>query len=129
MLLDTHIVVCWLINVKCLSREQTTALERAVQRTELIALSAITLLETAMLVSERKLALKVSLDEFYDSLQTNPVFRVLPLTFETTSDVPSLATLRDPADRTIVVTARVHRLQLVTSDQRIIKSRLVTVIE
>jgi PIN domain nuclease of toxin-antitoxin system len=61
MLLDTHIVVCWLINVKCLSREQTTALERAVQRTELIALSAITLLETAMLVSERKLALKVSL--------------------------------------------------------------------
>jgi PIN domain nuclease of toxin-antitoxin system len=73
--------------------------------------------------------LKVSLDEFYDSLQTSPVFRVLPLTFETTSDVPSLATLRDPADRAIVVTARVHRLQLVTSDQRIIKSRLVTVIE
>jgi len=37
--------------------------------------------------------------------------------------------LRDPADRAIVATARVHRLRLVTSDQRIIESKLVLVIE
>lgn len=36
---------------------------------------------------------------------------------------------RDPADRAIVATARVHRLRLVTSDQRIIESKLVPVIE
>ena len=36
--------------------------------------------------------------------------------------------LRDPADRAIVATARVHRLKLITSDQRIIESGLVSVI-
>lgn len=38
------------------------------------------------------------------------------------------AGLRDPADRAIVATARVHRLKLITSDQRIIASGLVPVI-
>jgi PIN domain nuclease of toxin-antitoxin system len=36
--------------------------------------------------------------------------------------------LRDPADRAIVSTARVRRLKLVTSDQRIIDSGLVPVV-
>ena len=37
--------------------------------------------------------------------------------------------LRDPADRAIVATARIHRLRLVTSDQRIVESKLVPVVE
>jgi PIN domain nuclease of toxin-antitoxin system len=37
--------------------------------------------------------------------------------------------LRDPGDRVIVATARVHRLRLLTSDQRIIESALVPVID
>jgi PIN domain nuclease of toxin-antitoxin system len=37
--------------------------------------------------------------------------------------------VRDPADRAIVATARVHRLLLVTSDQRIIESKLVPVVD
>jgi PIN domain nuclease of toxin-antitoxin system len=44
-------------------------------------------------------------------------------------DVASLSVLRDPADRAIAATARVHRLRLVTSDQRIIESKLVPVVE
>ncbi|MBV9677388.1 MAG: type II toxin-antitoxin system VapC family toxin [Acidobacteriaceae bacterium] len=129
LLLDTHIVVRWLGDIKRLSREQARVLERAVQRAEPIALSATTLLEVAVLVSERKLTLKMSLDEFFGILQSNPIFRVLPITYEIASDVFSLVTLKDPADRAIVATARVHRLQLVTSDERIIESRLVPVIE
>lgn len=129
LLLDTHIVVRWLSDIKRLSREQARALEKAVQRTEPIALSATTLVEIAVLMSERKLALKASLDEFFSDLQSNPIFRILPITYEVASDVFSLATLKDPADRAIVATARVHRLQLVTSDQRIIESRLVPVVE
>jgi PIN domain nuclease of toxin-antitoxin system len=39
------------------------------------------------------------------------------------------ASLRDPGDRVIVATARVHRLRLLTADQRIIESGLVPVIE
>ena len=129
LLLDTHIVVRWLGGVKRLSREQARVLERAVQRTEPIALSATTLVEIAVLMSERKLALKMSLDEFFGILQSNPIFRILPITYEIASDVFSLMALKDPSDRAIVATARVHRLQLVTSDQRIIESRLVPVVE
>jgi PIN domain nuclease of toxin-antitoxin system len=129
LLLDTHIILRWLIDAKRLSRVQARVLETAVQRGEPVALSAITLLEIAVLASEGKLRLKASLNEFFDNLQGNPVFRVLPLTYEIASDVASLGVLRDPADRTIVATARIHRLQLVTSDQRIVESRLVLVVE
>ena len=125
LLLDTHVVVRWLIDSKRLSREQVKSLERAVQRNQPVALSAITLLEIAVLVGEGKLTLKASLNEFFDDLQGNPIFRVLPLTYEIALALASLGALRDPADRTIVATARIHGLQLVTSDLRIIESRLV----
>jgi len=127
-LLDTHVVVRWLIEARRLSREQIRVLEGAVRRTEPVALSAISLLEIAVLTSEGKLRLKVTLDDFFDELQANPAFRVLPPTYEVASEVASLGALRDPADRAIVATARIHRLRLLTSDQRIIESGLVPVI-
>jgi PIN domain nuclease of toxin-antitoxin system len=92
-------------------------------------MSAFTLLEIAILASEGRLAFKAGLDEFFADLQANPVFRVLPLTYEIAAEVAVLASLRDPADRTITATARVHRLRLVTSDRRIIESNLVPVVE
>ncbi len=101
-------------------------LERAVGRGEPVGLSAISLLEIAVLASEGKL--KVALGEFFASLEASPVFRILALTYEIASEVASLRMLRDPADRTIVATARVHRLTLITSDLRIIESQLVPVI-
>lgn len=128
LLLDTHVAVRWLIDASRLSREQIRVLEEAVRRNEPVALSAISLLEIAVLESGGKVRLKATLDEFFDELQANPVFRVLPLTYEVALEVASLGALRDPADRTIVATARVHRLRLVTSDQRIIESELVPVV-
>ena len=92
-------------------------------------MSAFTLLEIAVLASDGKLKLKAGLNEFFDDLQGNPIFRVLPLTYEIALDVAALGSLRDPADRAIVATARIHRLQLVTSDRRIIESKLVAVVE
>jgi PIN domain nuclease of toxin-antitoxin system len=125
--LDTHVVVRWLIEAKRLTREQVQALERAVRRTEPVAFSAISLLEISILTSERKLRLPLS--DFLDELQANPLFRVLPLTYEVAAEVASLGgSLRDPAGRAIVATASVHRLRLVTSDQRI-ESKLVPVVE
>ncbi|MGH9584127.1 MAG: PIN domain-containing protein [Bryobacteraceae bacterium] len=51
------------------------------------------------------------------------------MTYEIAANVASLRNPRDPMDRAIVATARVHGLTLVTSDQRIIESGLVPVIE
>jgi PIN domain nuclease of toxin-antitoxin system len=129
LLLDTHVVIRWLSDPQKLSREQARALDRAVGRGEPLAMSAFTLLEIAILASEGRLAFKAGLDEFFADLQANPVFRVLPLTYEIAAEVAVLASLRDPADRTITATARVHRLRLVTSDRRIIESNLVPVVE
>ena len=69
-------------------------------------------------------------DELFHALDTNPVFRVIPLTTDIGREMGALGdSLRDPGDRIIVATARVHRLRLLTADQRIIDSNLVPVIE
>jgi PIN domain nuclease of toxin-antitoxin system len=128
VLLDTHVVVRWLIDARSLSREQSRVLEGAVRRAEPVALSAISLLEIAILNREGKLRLKVTLAELLDDMQNSEVFEILPLSYQIASDVAALGSLRDPADRAIVATARVHRLRLMTSDQRIIESKLVPVI-
>ena len=128
LLLDTHIVLRWLIDNRKLSREQFRVLQVAVRRRETMALSAISLLEIAVLASQGKVRLKASLNEFFEDLQGNPIFAVLPLTYEVALEAALLGNLRDPADRAIVATARVHRLTLVTSDQRIIESKLVPVV-
>jgi len=129
-LLDTHILVRWTFEAHRLSREQWRVLEQAVRRSEPVGLSAITLLEIATLSSDGKLKLKLPLTQFFADIQANPVFQLLPLTFEIAEEVASIGGfLRDPADRAIVATARVHRLQLITSDERIIDSKLVPVIE
>jgi len=118
-----------LVDARKLSRAQLRLLESAVRRAETLALSAVSLLEIAVLASGDRPALKISLDDFFKDLNSNPVFRVLPLTYEMAREVASLSVLRDPADRAIVATARVHRLRLVTSDRRIIDSELVEVAE
>ena len=122
-------MIRWLVDAKRLSRVQLRTLEAAVKRGEPVALSAVTLLEIAVLASGEKPPFEVSLSEFFQDLNSNPVFRVLPLTYEIALEVASLDVLRDPADRTITATARVHRLRLVTSDQRITESKLVPVVE
>ena len=94
-----------------------------------MAVSAISLLEIAVFSSGDKPALKIGLEELFQDLSSNPVFRILPLTYEVAIDVAALSALRDPADRAIAATARVHRLRLVTSDRRIIDSKLVSVVE
>lgn len=126
-LLDTHVVARWLTSDKKLSREQRSALDSAVRRTEPIALSAISLLEIAMLANAGVLLPSVAV--YFEALRTNPLFQVLPLTYEIALEAASLAgRLRDPADCVIVGTARVHRLCLLTSDQRIVESTLASVI-
>jgi len=80
-----------------------------------------------MLTGIGKLGAKVPMQELFDDLQS-PVFQVLPLSFDVAADAAGLTGLRDPADRAIVATARVHHLRLVTSDQRVIESKLVPVV-
>jgi PIN domain nuclease of toxin-antitoxin system len=130
LLLDTHVVVRWLVEPKKLSRDQIRVLEVAERRREPFGLSAVTLMEIAVLFGQGSARGRVQAREFLSALDVSASFQIIPLDIEVASEIAALGdALRDPADRTIVATARVHRLRLVTSDQRIIQSKLVPVIE
>lgn len=129
-MLDTHILIRWLAEPQKLSRNQLRVIEQAVKRSEPLAISDMTLLEIAVLLGEGSHRINSSIEDLFTDLQDNPFFRVLPLTYEIAVEVAAVGpSLRDPADRAIVATARVHRLRLVTSDQRIVESKLVSVVE
>ena len=87
------------------------------------------MLEIAILPPEGPLRRRLSLDELFSDLESSPAFRILPLTIEIAKEVSFLELLRDPADRVIVATARVHGLRLLTSDQRIIASNVVSAVD
>lgn len=123
-------LVRWLVEPKRLSREQVRVLRGAIQRGAPLGVSAITLLEMALLILEGGTRPRVPVRELFTTLDAGGGFHVIPLDVEVAAEVAALGdALRDPADRAIVATARVHRLRLVTSDQRIIGSRLVPVVE
>lgn len=128
LIADTHVLLRWLFDARRLSVEQKRVLSLSVKRQEPIGISAITLLEIAHLLGDGRLQLSVALDELFDRLQSDSVYRVLPITYEIARESSYLGILRDPADRSIVATARVHALRLLTSDQRILSTNLVSTI-
>jgi PIN domain nuclease of toxin-antitoxin system len=95
-----------------------------------VAISAITLLEIVMLFGAGLLRIRLSLDQVFEQLDTNPSIRIVPLSIEVAKESFFLGSiLRDPADRVTVATARVHGLRLLTSDQRIIDSKVVSAVD
>jgi PIN domain nuclease of toxin-antitoxin system len=105
-------------------------LRESVRRHEPLAVSAITLLEIAILFGKGSARSDTPVGELLDELESNPAFQIVPLTVDVAAEVAALGgSLRDPADRAIVSTARVRKLQLLTSDRRIIASGLLPVVE
>jgi PIN domain nuclease of toxin-antitoxin system len=122
-------VVRWLASPKRLSREQLRVLRDAVRRREPVGVSAISLLELAVLFGEGSKRALVPIEDMLLQLESDPAFEILPLTAEVAVEIAAMGSaLRDPADRAVVATARVHKLRLVTSDERIIDSKLVSVV-
>jgi PIN domain nuclease of toxin-antitoxin system len=63
-------------------------------------------------------------------LETDPAFEILPITVAVALEFGAMfPVLRDPADTAIAATARAHGLRLMTNDDRIIRSNLVSTIE
>lgn len=128
-LLDTHILLWWLTEPRKLSGEQTRVLRESIRRREPVAISAITLLELALLLSAGSTRMDFPLEDIFEQLEAHPAIQILPLTIGVAAEVAVIGpSLRDPADRTIVATARSRKLRLVTADERIINSNLVPVV-
>ena len=128
LLLDTHIVLHWMMGSRVLSRHQTRAIETASMRGEPLGISDISLLEIALLHDLGRIRVEGPLAELFDALAQEP-YRIFPITSEIAAEAGRFRILKDPMDRTIAATARVHGLKLVTSDQRILESNLVSTIE
>jgi len=130
LLLDTHILLWWLMEEGSLSAEQVEVLERAEESGERLAIAAISLWEIAKLTEYGRIELRCSVDVFFDQLENNPRLDVLPLTPRIALESTRLGSAfpRDPSDQLIAATARVHGLRLATADDRIRRSGVVTVI-
>ena len=92
-------------------------------------MSAFSLLEIVLLAEGRK-RISAGLTELFDELETNTTIGSIPFTTNIAKEMAAMGdSLRDPGDRVIVATARIHSLRLLTADQRIIDSNLVPVID
>lgn len=128
ILLDTHIILHWIVGSRQLTRNQTKAIDTASLRGEPLGISAASLLEVAILIDLGRVKIHGPVDEFLHVLELPP-YRVYPLTADVAFEAGGFRMLKDPTDRVIAATARVNGLRLVTSDQRIIASNLVSTIE
>lgn len=128
ILADTHIVVWLAFDQAKLSRTARTAIDRARKSSDGLAISAITLLELAALVSKNRVHLGISLESFLQEVETR--FAVLPISSRACARTTTLPATypQDPADRIIGATALVEGLALLTADREIRRSKAVQTI-
>ena len=95
-------LVRWLVEPKRLSRDQLRVLRSAIQRGEPLGVSAMTLLEMALLFGAGGTRLQVPVDELFATLDAGAGFHLIPLDVEVAAEVAAMGdALRDPADRMI----------------------------
>ncbi|MBY0504403.1 MAG: type II toxin-antitoxin system VapC family toxin [Bryobacteraceae bacterium] len=127
--MDTHILIWWLTDAPQLSKDQLRVLENIQSRCGTMYISAISLLEIAVAYGAGNRKFPPLAEEMIRRLDQDPAFVVLPIDAAVGSEVAAIGpSLVDPMDRAIVATARVHRMTLITADERIIDSKLVRVL-
>lgn len=94
---------------------------------EPLEISDISLWEVAMLVSLGRLSVSIPLRDWLEAASAPPLVQRRAISPAVAAEVSALPDdfPRDPADRIIVATARVHAATLLTRDQRIIDAKLV----
>ena len=125
-LLDTHAWIWWLHGDARLGKQAFKKLDQLPGDSR-PAISDISLWEVATLVSRGRLELESTLDAWLAVAAHPNTVRVLPITAGIAAEVARLPDTfqRDPADRLIVSTSRVHGLSVLTRDAAIAKSGLV----
>ena len=128
ILVDTHVVVWLAFDQDQISRKARTAIDNARKNADGLAISDITLLELATLVTKGRIRLDISLESFLQEVESR--FVVLPISGRACARAMGLPATypKDPADRVIAATALVEGLSLLTADRAIRRSRTVQTI-
>jgi PIN domain nuclease of toxin-antitoxin system len=123
ILVDTHIVVWLALDQTHLSKNARAAIDDARQDGDGLAISDITLLELATLLSKGRIRLDISLESFLGEVEAR--FIILPISGRACVRALGLPATypKDPADRIIGATALVEGLSLLTADRAIRRSR------
>ena len=118
MLIDTHILLWFhLSDVKLHPQEVESIIEAHQSNT--LFLSSISIWEIAMLQKQERIALHQPIDKWIH-YATNGI-NMLPISPEIALESVLLPHCehKDPADRFIIATARIHNLTLFSKDQKI----------
>jgi PIN domain nuclease of toxin-antitoxin system len=120
ILLDTHAWVWWVHGDARLSEEQRKMLDA--RTVEGIGVSIISCWEVAKLVEYGRLKLPQDVAEWLEVALAYPGVRLLDLSPAIVVESTRLPQPfhRDPADQTIVATARIHDSLLATADDKIL---------
>lgn len=120
IVIDTHMWVWWVHDhpeLKPWMRQCLMDAER-----DGIGVSCISCWEVARLHSTGKLDLHMPIETWFDAALSYPGLVLLDLTPPVCVDANSLPgfTHKDPADRIIIATARIHAAELLTADGKIL---------
>lgn len=128
IVLDTHVVLWLGENPGRLSRAAARAIESAVESGEGLMVSSASFYEIVLGIQRGRIESSVTIEELLAAIERR--FAVAPVTAAIAAAAAQLPTEfpRDPFDRIIAATAMAHRVALVTSDERIRKSRVLRTI-
>lgn len=116
VVLDTSAVLYWTLDPDQL----TMAARQAIDGADRLVISSISVWEIGLKVKRGKLTIPLSIPEYVDRLDRLDKLEILPVNVRTWLENLDLKwEHRDPADRTVVATARLLGCPLIASDKRI----------
>ncbi len=121
ILLDTHTWIWSISQTKFLSRNVKEKIQTT--PTDQRAIASISIWEFAMMAARGRISLKIDPKHWLNNTLSKSGLKVMALTPEIAVDSCNLPGdfHKDPADRIIVATARVHDFTLLTKDKKILE--------
>ncbi|MGM0453648.1 MAG: type II toxin-antitoxin system VapC family toxin [Thermodesulfobacteriota bacterium] len=119
-MLDTHAWWWCLTEPENLSEKAIETIKQT--KTDQRAIASISIWELAMMAAKKRIELKVSISKWFSKAIHESGISVIELSPEIAVESCRLPGdfHKDPADRIIVATARVHNFLLLTKDQKIL---------
>ncbi len=121
IVLDTHVWVWFISNPELLSKRAEKAINKAVQKENLL-ISSISAWELALLVKENRLSLALDVADWIAKSESLPFIQFVPVTNSIAVKSVNLPDPfhPDPADRIIIATALSHGAQIVSKDNKML---------